>query len=288
MPEQNVLITLSSLGLLKIQGEGAKKLLQGQLTCDLEQISATQTSLGAHCNPQGRVLSLFRVIFYKNHYFLQMPRELIPAATNALKKYAQFFKVELHDMSDETAQMGYIGQPSADFPSETNQAVTLNNVLVVKVPGDTRYLLLGNTADIATLLQATDTSTENTWKSADIHEGIPTIYAKTSGEFLPHEINLPLINAVSFKKGCFTGQEIIARMEYRGKLKHHLYFATIQSEQAPEIGQDIFREKDTCGTVVDVCQVSYNNYELLVIAPENDVNRIPLALDPDSKVILKF
>lgn len=223
-----------SLGFLCVSGPDAKKLLQGQFTCDLDDVTEAQSQLGAHCNPQGRVISLFRLFLLNNHYYLQMPRELIPIAMNALKKYAVFFKVTLIDASD--------------------QPILLTHHI----------------------------------KNPDILLGIPAIYPETSGKYLPHELNLPNLNAVSFKKGCYTGQEIIARMHYRGKLKTHLYQATAYSEEIPTRGSDIYRENKPCGNVVDYYSLGSAHYHLLVIASEQDKEAGMLFLDPEQKNILHF
>jgi folate-binding Fe-S cluster repair protein YgfZ len=97
----NTIINLRHLGHLCISGPDAKKFLQGQLTCNLDEITPTNSTLGAHCNPQGRVISLFRLFIFLDNYYLQMPREMIPIAQKALQKYAVFFKVKLSDASDE-------------------------------------------------------------------------------------------------------------------------------------------------------------------------------------------
>lgn len=292
----DTLTDLAYLGLLSISGEQAKKLLQGQLTCDLEEISATQTRLGAHCNPQGRVLSLFRILMLHDQYYLQMPRELVSIALTALKKYAMFYKVILNDASDTFKQIGYSGEllnsVLAELPQEINEAIQINDLLIIKVPG-TRYIILGDPTKVESLIenlksQAEVNDTTAIWKSMDIAAGIPAIYPETSAKFLPHELNLPLLNGVSFKKGCYTGQEIIARMEYRGKLKNHLHQASATTTQLPVRGEAIYRNKDSCGSIVDYCQLGYNKVQLLVIAPDSDINTTPLSLDPQNEVILEF
>jgi folate-binding protein YgfZ len=239
----------------------------------VNELADTKTSLGAHCNPQGRVISLFRIFLYGDNYYLQMPRELLPIAIAALKKYAVFFKVNLQDVSDEFTQIGYIGQE----PSLQKDA------FILKISGiEPRYEVISKNQN------TTASNSENNWKYLDIKNGIPAIYPETSEKFLPHEIDLPKLNGVSFKKGCYTGQEIIARMEYRGKLKNHLYHAHVETDSKLIRGADIYRKKDRCGSIVDYCQVGYNNYELLVIAPESDVTTTLLSLDPEQKIILKF
>jgi folate-binding protein YgfZ len=224
---------LSHLGLLKVTGKDAHKLLQGQLTCNLDDIGKTGL-LGAHCNPQGRVLSLFRITAADDSYYLEMPAELLPIALQALKKYAVFYKVELSDASTELEQ----------------SALSFND-----------------------------------WKTSNIEAGIPAIYASTTGKLLPHEINLPDLNAVSFNKGCFTGQEIIARMHYRGQLKKRMYRARVSSKALPQPGADIYAAEGPAGTIVDSCQEADGSYQLLVVANQQNQQ---LFLDPDKIEPLEF
>lgn len=231
---------LNHLGLLCIAGEGAKKFLQGQLTCNMDDLTPTSSLLGAHCNPQGRVISLFKIFLFQDKYYLQMPCELIPVAYAALKKYAVFFKVTLEDVSNNPEHISYFN----------SQAMTS--------------------------------------KHEDISAGIPAIYPETSEKFLPHELNLHILQGISFNKGCYTGQEIIARMQYRGKLKNHMYLAQSHSTSAPMRGNEIFKASGACGTIVDFAEVGYNSYELLVIAPEADVDSTPLFLDEDKTILLKI
>lgn len=209
---QNDIVQFTHLGLLKIAGDGAKKLLQGQLTCHLDELSPTNSLLGAHCNPQGRIISLFRLFQLNDAYYLQMPRSLVPIAMAALKKYAVFFKVTLTDASDEFA---------------------------------------------------TVTPPDN-WHYSNIINKIPAIYPETTELFLPHELNLPELGAVSFTKGCYTGQEIIARMHYRGKTKNLLTAAEVKTNQTPKLGADIYHETGVAGTIVDVCEIAQHTFALLM------------------------
>ncbi len=200
-------MNVSQLGLLKVSGSKAKELLQGQLTCDLNEVTPTQPRLGAHCNPQGRIISLFRIFLHNDEYYLQMPREMVAIALKALKKYAVFFKVELSDASDES-----IG-------------------LLEHLP---------------------------------LSQGYAMIYPETTEMFLPHELNLHQLNGISFTKGCYTGQEIIARMQYRGKLKTQLHLATCEYNSIVR-GMDIFDEKGVAGKVVD-----YENNSLLILIQDTN------------------
>ena len=197
---------------------------------------------------------------------------------NALKKYAVFFKVTLEDKTAQFNQSRHQGLATDPAPQQIDEAVTANDSITIKVPGDNRYETFGKTLNDSGL-------SSDIWKSLDIQAGIPAIYPETSEKFLPHEINLPQLNAVNFKKGCYTGQEIIARMEYRGKLKNHLYKAEVETATPPMLNQDIYHQNDPLGRIVDFCQIGYNKYTLLVITSETDINNT-LSLDSNHETLL--
>src|SRR5579862_2977338 len=230
---KNRILDLTELVLLCIEGQDAKKFLQGQLNCNLETISTTQSSLGAHCNPQGRMISFFRLFYYQERYYLQMPVEMLSLALVALKKYAVFFKVTLSLVNDFNT-IGYCGDQLQKYltniPKNTDEIIESNGLLVLKLSG--RYQILGQTAPLSLLWEkmAADNQqvSADVWKQLNFQENIPTLYPETSEKFLPHDLQLPQLNAVNFNKGCYTGQEIIARMEYRAKIKNRLWCVSAQ------------------------------------------------------------
>ncbi|HEX4045207.1 MAG TPA: folate-binding protein YgfZ, partial [Gammaproteobacteria bacterium] len=202
-------------GLLKVSGPDAQKLLQGQLTCDVTTISTERSSLGALCNPQGRVISLFHLFFWQDAYYLFMPRQLIPITLKTLKKYALFYQATLVDASDDFVLIGYTGMPSASVSDYLTIAISATRHLLIMTPAVAAIL------DTHELSMNTVSAAQ--WHYLNIRDKLPLIYPETSGQFLPHELQLPALNAISFEKGCYTGQEIIARMHYRGRLKTQLY-----------------------------------------------------------------
>lgn len=226
----------SSFSLIKIQGADAKKFLQGQVTCDVESLKEGFSLLGAHCNPQGRVLFLFRLFKTEESYYLILPKDLLTTALNALAKFARFFKLELQEAS-ETATV------------------------------------------------AIKTFANQEWQYFKVSLKRPQIYLATSGKFLPHDLGLEEQGALSWTKGCYTGQEIIARMHYRGKSKNHLYAAKLQSKTRPEPGQEFFCKTEQgivpAATLVDYQEEAKDHYLVLVIANENDLNKGPLFLNPE-------
>lgn len=197
----NKTYVLETYGILKVSGPGTEKLLQGQLTCDINQITINQSKLAAHCNPQGRIISLFYLTKVEQDFYLIMPQVMVSIALGALGKYAPFFKAKLEDVSELFKVMASDNNTPFLGPSSQSH-------------GDD---ILG----------------DDDWDLQSILQGIPAIFPETSGKLLPHDINLQLLNAISFAKGCYTGQEIIARMHYRGKPKTHLYRGHTSALLAP-------------------------------------------------------
>jgi folate-binding protein YgfZ len=174
-------------------GEQAAKFLQGQVTCDVREVTENKSCLSAHCDPKGRVQFVFELFKQGDDYYLQMLRVLIPQAIALLQKYAQFFKIKLEGVEHPSPGLRPPSpQRGEGFPEKNSP---------------------------------------DQWKLQNIIAGIPTIYPETVGLFTPHQINLQLLNAVSFTKGCYTGQEIIARMQYLGKLKQQMYRVSFVAEK---------------------------------------------------------
>lgn len=277
-----MLFDLSEFGLLSVSGQDAKKLLQGQLTCDMEKISSTQSGFGALCNPQGRIISLFYLIEIQSIYYLLMPQKMIAVTMSALKKYAVFFKTEIQEASDRFLLIGV----------KDIDANTIQHTALINIPTNaSRFILLIDRTN-KNEINAESLTNGIAWKNLNISEGIPAIYPETTGKFLPHEINLHKLNAIDFEKGCYTGQEIIARMHYRGKLKNHLYLASISCNAPPSLGNDIYSEEEahikSRGLIVDVCHLSNNDYLMLIVTDESNAKNNHLFLNKDNKTYFTF
>ncbi|RDI48799.1 CAF17-like 4Fe-4S cluster assembly/insertion protein YgfZ [Aquicella lusitana] len=274
------LFNLHTYGVLKASGPDVTRLLQGQLTCDVEKISPTQSRLGAHCNPQGRIISLFWLYRSKDAYYLLMPHDHVPVALAALKKYAIFYKATLADVSDNYLINGYAGS--------IKTIASFNDLMCINMPSSPlRHIIFGPAEAIKTHLAFLSSQAEpasaNAWKCLDIADHLPAIYPETTAKLLPHEINLPALQAVSFEKGCYTGQEIIARMHYKGKLKNHLYHAELISQDPPKPGATIYYQHQNdikpCGIIVDSCLKDYNHCSVLIVTDESNAKNNHLFLD---------
>lgn len=258
-------------GLIKISGNDAGKFLQGQLTCNVD-LMTTQAKLAAHCNPQGRIISLFYIFNLANEYYLLLPIDMVTIAINALKKYAVFFKTAIEDV---TSQYNIIGQHGS-----TPQTLSQQSIAHVSL-SPTRYIFISKIIPPANAIQIFE------WKAQDLLEKIPSVYAATSNTFLPHELDLPSLGAIDFEKGCYTGQEIIARMHYRGKVKVKLFCCEITSEQPPALGEDVYSQTDAIsGSVVETCFIDENNYLVLITANENKTDMLFLNNDTNKRLTI--
>ncbi|MHC6224300.1 CAF17-like 4Fe-4S cluster assembly/insertion protein YgfZ [Pseudomonas sp. X10] len=240
---------LSHEGILAVRGSDAGKFLQGQLTCNISYLSQDQSSLGARCMVKGRMQSSFRILPEGNGYLLAMASELLEPQLADLKKYAVFSKATLTDESQAWARFG-LQQGSAalqalglDTPAEAGATQRQDGLIAVSVSEDRVELWV--TAEQAEAVRATlanrlPEGTLNDWLLGQVRAGIGQVMGPTRELFIPQMINLQAVGGVSFKKGCYTGQEIVARMQYLGKLKRRQYRLALQGDDVPAPGSGIF------------------------------------------------
>ena len=243
----DVFCDLSHLGLISVHGEDAETFLQGQLTNDIRQVDERHTQLSACCNPKGRILANFRIFRIADTWYLRMPRSMVDPTLQRLRMFVLNARVVLEDASDQFVRIGYSGPDSekllseaiATVPATVGECTHDDGYHVVRVAGPhPRFEIYAEIEDMKKLWERLDVFAapvgESTWAMLTILAGVPVIYPATSGMFVPQMVNLTLIDGVSFKKGCYTGQEIVARMQYLGKLKRRMYLARVNApENAP-------------------------------------------------------
>jgi len=269
---------LDSFGLIKISGDDNIKFLQGQITTNAETIESGQLALSAICNPQGRCVSLFFITKNEQDFWLILKRQAIDETIATLKKYAVFFKVEisentehhiygLHDTSIETINIC----KNSFTASWQDKLLTL---LVISTEEQSDWLDSNS--------QTTAMSSEKNWLFELANKRISWLETDSQSQFLPHNLDLPAINAVDFKKGCFTGQEVIARMQYKGKLKSHLQLFHIQTsndikpmatiaaddKSAAQVICSIINEQD-CTAVLALMKDRYLDSKIFRLNDEN-------------------
>lgn len=247
-------------GLISVSGTDAATFLQGQITADLKTITDAQPGFSAYCNTKGRIRALFRIFLHQESYFLQLPIGVLPSALATLKKYARFSKVILEDVSEQWQRIGIW---FTDTQWEDAALHNLQDVILLPLPSPVpykRFELIGSPQVIKPiwdqLLEThhSDITDFDAWKSLDIQAGIPEVWPETIEQFLPHSLNLPALGAVSFNKGCYCGQEIVARMEYRANVTPKLFNTPIaNAESIPLPGTNLYADNgsdEIIGTVV--------------------------------------
>lgn len=282
------LTALTEVGILSVAGPDAETFLQGQVTCNVKTISPGKSRLGAHCNLKGRMQSLFSlyVTNQPTQYYLKMPQSMLTFATQSFKKFAIFSKTTFEELSSNLVGIGISG-PEVNalltqlfpFPAlDIGDFIFLNiyddTVMICRLPGiGHRYELFANVEVLQKLWlelkKSCQVVTPQCWELLDIHAGLPTVYPETIDHILPHHANLSILDGISYDKGCYIGQEIIARMQYRGKIKKHMYRAWIDSDSRfpiPATAVYVPRTShEPLGLVVRASKAKETGFELLVI-----------------------
>ncbi len=274
VPASDFSVALPSLGILQIKGPDAAKFLQGQITQDVVSMTVGEQRLSACCNPQGRMRAVFRVIKQADDMFLLlMPRAIISAFSDAIKKYAAFFKAQLDDVSPHWR---IVGQYHVNIqPSPTDASAT-----VVTVDDHRSFLLIpGHSTD--------ETADETRWQALDIIHRNAWVWPQTIEKLLPHEIGLKDVGGISFTKGCYTGQEIVARMEYRGKLKNGIAIAFCALTDRVEPGSEVYIGESLAGEVLGASRHPIAG-QLLLLNLKDANNVEPLTLNLPSRPILQL
>jgi folate-binding protein YgfZ len=234
------LLPLESLGALRVRGRDVISFLQGQLSNDLTQLAAERSLLAGYHNPQGRVLALLRLFEpAPGEVLALLPRELVTAVASRLRTFILRSKVELADESPSWRIEGLIGgvsepAPSAPpdvaplaarLPAATGAVARLGQSFALRVGGGhARWLILSPAASPQgePALARCARAAPQLWQRLALENGEPQVYAATSGEFVAQMLNLDVLGAIAFDKGCYTGQEVIARAHYRGRVKRRL------------------------------------------------------------------
>jgi len=299
------LMDLSHLGLIAVSGSEAETFLQGQVTNDIVGLSPEHSQLGSHCSPKGRVLASFRAFKIDGTVYLQLPRTTVEAALQRLRMYVLRADAAIEDASDRLTAIAVAGgcagsllSPHLDsVPAQDNALTRAGDLIAIRIPGTVpRFQILGPTASMEVLWdRLAETATPanaDYWAILDIRAGIPSVYPQTSDAFVPQMANLQLLDGISFNKGCYTGQEVVARMQYLGKLKRRMYLAQVSGEQAPLPGDQLYcpssSSEQATGRVVDARPNRNGDYELLVVVEIDSAENSEVRLGGPDGPLLTF
>lgn len=261
---------IDSQAVLEIKGPDAVKFLQGQCTADIEHLEEGNSISGSICTVKGRVLTTFIVTKIGDQILLRMPAELTSDIKAYLAKYAAFYKVEIIEWSNPCVIETQEYKPKSNLIEVT---YSLNEQEF------TEYLIEERNLDLLLKeLQELDLEkirfySETVWQNRQIDSGWLNLTTNTTEEFLPHQLNLEKLDAISFKKGCYTGQEIIARTEYRGKPKRRLHRITIKglnNLKSIKLPIDILDKETEKRTGTLLALGTNASYSLAILPVEND------------------
>ena len=250
------LVDLSDNALIAISGDDATTFLQGQLTNDVAALKPGEAQWTGWCSPKGRLIASMLLAKRPDGYLAMLPGELAPAIAKRLSMFVLRAKVKVADVSAHYERVGLIGPGRPELGSiEVGRDVHV----AIAPPGD---------PGLASLRSTFTAATAEDWNLALIRAGIPTVVAATQEEFVPQMANFDLIGAVSFHKGCYTGQEIVARTQYRGILKKRMAIAHVDGA-TPAPGHSVYSAafgEQSAGTVANVAPAPEGGYDFLVVA----------------------
>lgn len=297
------LVSLSHYSAISLCGEEQSKYLQGQVTCDVTMSKEHSLLVGAHCNAKGKVFSAFRLLNRNGAHLLIQPKASVESSITELKKFGVFAKVEITE-TDELSFYALTGDNAENIlqrsfsriPDSLNPVVQSDSTTLVYITGkQARYLLIDTTATLESALENMNLPIYNNavWDLLEIDEGFVQLSNESSGEYVPQMLNLQAVNGISFTKGCYLGQETVARMQYLGKNKKALFSLTSTLEKTLQIDDIIEKQLGDnwrkAGDILSAYQADDGNCYFQAVL-NNDVDSstlLRIKSQPESKVLLK-
>lgn len=293
-PESNSIVLLDYYGFLNINGPDTRQFLQGQTTCDLDIIDDSNSRPGASCTPKGRTINSFLLArTHSENYLLRMRRDLVETTKSALNKYIVFSKATAHDYCMEYTCIGLSGTKAAtaiancfgDVPAARHSTVVNNENIALQLDDNGVYYECWiRTSQLQTIwpILSKDLTPQKHqyWQLATIRRGLAEITNITSEAFIPQMLNFHITDTISFTKGCYTGQEVVARMQYKGKLKRQLYHIQVDCDDEVNPGDDLFSSsseqsssEQSIGKIVNVAAINGHQSEALAVITKTSVEQ---------------
>ena len=270
---------LNNWALITMVGNDKKSYLHGQITCDVVALGQDEITFGGHCDAKGKLWSIFQLFHHNEGYALFQRKSAIETELAEIKKYSVFSKVDI-TISDDVL-LGFTGQEAESWINEntdSQSAVRTSQFGTFAKTGESQWLLVTTNEHKEALLSSLTQAAlcdESLWDLYTIQQGLPLLDKPLSNEHIPQAMNLQAINGISFKKGCYTGQETVARAKYRGINKRAMYLVAGQSKQAPIAGDAIERSVGENwrkgGTIVSAFRYADGHTLALAILP-NDLD----------------
>ncbi|HTN50023.1 MAG TPA: folate-binding protein [Burkholderiaceae bacterium] len=281
MRRRPVLARLDGLGRIRVEGPDAVTFLQSQLTSDVAGRGTEELQLNGYCSAKGRLLASFHQWRDGDGIELQLPREILAPVMKRLSMFVLRLKAKIADDSARHIASALIGRGAGDVlaragiepPAQPWSMTIADGLRVARMPAapgvDERFMLLADAGSELERTLGVDTVGEALWWWSEIAAAVPTVFAATQERFVPQMINFEVLGGVSFKKGCYPGQEVVARSQYLGKLKRRMHPGHAAVDQPPAAGADIYHsaEAGAVGTVVMSATAPDGGVDLLVELP---------------------
>jgi folate-binding protein YgfZ len=296
---------LTDLGLIAVTGEEAATFLHNQLTNDVEHLGSAEARLAGYCTAKGRLLATMLMWKSGDAVMLQLPRQIQPAVQKRLQMFVLRTKAKLADATDNFVALGLSGEPASaaltqwfpTLPASPYSKVQTDAGTLIRMPnasGAPRYQWI-TSVDAAQdawpiLTKALSPVGTHLWRVAEINAGIPQITQPTQEQFVPQMVNFELIGGVNFKKGCYPGQEIVARSQYLGKLKRRMVLASVDVQDA-RAGIEVFASTDPeqpCGMIVNAERNATGSVDCLVEVKLAALENGTIHLGSADGAVLKF
>lgn len=270
---------LPQYGRLRFSGTDAQAFLHAQLTCDVAALAPGRATYGAYCTPKGRVIASFLLWRTAEGFHMQLPAPLVDPVLKQLSRYILRAKVKAEDVSADWKLFGVAGPGAAQrvasaaggVPSKALEIFENAGVQVIHLPGD-RFEVAAPGSRVQAIQEAlaagSTPAAPESWELEEIRAGIPSILSPTQDAFVPQMLNLDLLGGVSFDKGCYPGQEIVARMHYRGTLKQRLYLAHAAGTEKPQPGEKLYSTafgEQSCGAIVNASPAPEGGFDALAV-----------------------
>lgn len=296
-PSDAFIAPLPAFEVLRLSGADNRKYLQGQSTCDVNQLNNDNFLRGAHCDAKGKMWSIFHLCAQQDDLLIIAFRDELAASSAQWRKFGVFSKVTFQSESDNYAVLGIGGRNAASlieklgFTLPETGHVSRNQQSVLLALAANHYLLLQPVAEAKILLSSDYyLACSSLWLQQHIQAGLSYLEQPCISEFVPQMLNLQAINAISFTKGCYIGQETVARMKYLGKNKRAAFILSAHSQETPPAGTDIEVQLNDnwrrSGQVVNAVNVN-NQLWLIAILPNDTTPADTLRLKTEAATLLQ-
>jgi len=294
-------IQLSDFSAISLSGEDQSKYLQGQVTCDVNTLAEHPLLFGAHCDAKGKAFSCFRLFNRNGSHLLFQPKSTVSASLAELKKFGVFAKVDIEEIVN-LAFYAIVGEKAHDLiqtkfnqvPDSLSPVIQVAGTSIIYLAGSIeRYLIIDEKINIEKIIASLNLPVyaSQIWNLLEINQGIPLLGEEAISEYVPQMLNLQAINGISFTKGCYLGQETVARMQYLGKNKKALFSLSGQNVdlaaiEKPVIEKQLGENWRKAGDITSIYQAEDNSLTIQAVLANDTNSSINLRIkeQPDSKL----